>query len=292
MIKSMTGFGKGVVNFKDARISVEVKTFNHKFFELSCKLPQNLQPLEEQIKKIIRKKVRRGKLYLWVNYEQTYDKSLDIKLDEKKLKRYYTLLKNVKKKFDLKDEITLNQLLSFPDIIVCEPKKENIKHLQRCTLAALEKALNNLVRMRRKEGSALNKDLLLRLRNISKSVGKIKGFLPKEINRYKQNLKKKVGKSQDKNGLRRERVEAEVALFAKNCDITEELTRISAHLVNFRNTLKSPNEVGKVLDFIAQELHREINTVGAKSSDFQISKEVIFVKGEVEKIREQMQNIE
>ena len=292
MIKSMTGFGKGVVNFKDARISVEVKTFNHKFFELSYKLLQNLQPIEEQIKKEIRKKVRRGKLYLWVNCEQTYDKSLDIKLDEKKLKRYYTLLKNVKKKFNLNDNITLSQLLSFPEVIVCEPKKENAKILYRSTLAALEKALNNLVRMRRKEGSALNKDLLLRIRNIAKAVVKIKGFLPKEINRYKQNLKRKVGKAQDKNGLRRERIEVEVALFAKNCDIAEELTRISAHLVNFKNTLKSTNEVGKVLDFIAQELHRETNTVGAKSSDFQISKEVIFVKGEVEKIREQVQNIE
>ena len=292
MIKSMTGFGKGVVNFKDARISVELKTFNHKFFELSCKLPQNLQPIEEKVKKQIRNKIKRGKLYLWVNCEQTYDKSLDIKLNEKKLKRYYSLLEKTKKKFKLKDDITLSQLLSFPEVIVCEPKKENTKILHRATLTALSKALNSLVSMRRKEGAALNKDLLKRTRNISKSVIKIKALLPKEINRYQQSLKKKVGKMQDKNGFRRERVEAEVALFAKNCDISEELTRISAHLVNFKNTLKSSNEVGKVLDFIAQELHRETNTVGAKSSDFQISKEVIFIKGEVEKIREQVQNVE
>jgi uncharacterized protein (TIGR00255 family) len=288
----MTGFGKGVVNYKDARISVELKTFNHKYFELSCKLPQNLQPIEENIKRLLRKKVRRGKLYLWVNYEQTYDKTLDIRLDEKKINRYYNLLKATKKKFRLKGDITLSQLLSFPDIIVCEPKKENIKTLQRSTLSALDKALNNLIRMRRKEGAALNKDILLRIRNINRSVGKIKGYLPKEINRYKKNLKKKFANYQDKNGLRRERVEAEVAIFAKGCDIAEELTRISAHLANFKKTLKNKNEVGKVLDFIAQELHREINTVGAKSSDFQIAKEVIYVKGEVEKIREQVQNIE
>ncbi|MCK4994052.1 MAG: YicC family protein [Candidatus Omnitrophica bacterium] len=292
MIKSMTGFGKGVVNFKDARISVELKTFNHKFFEHSLKLPQNLQLIEEQVKKEIRKKVRRGKLYLWVNCETTYDKSLDIKLDEKRLKRYYGLLKQAKKKFNLKDDITLNQLLSFPEVIVSEPKKENKKILWRSTLNALEKALSNLIKMRRKEGAALNKDLLLRLRNIAKSVVKIKSFLPKEINKYKQNLKRKVGKVKDENGMRRERINAEVAIFARSCDIAEELTRISAHLVNFKSTLRSTNEVGKMLDFIAQELHREINTVGAKSSDFQISKEVIFVKGEIEKIREQVQNIE
>ena len=190
----MTGFGKGVVNFKDARISVEMKTFNHKFLEQSFKLPQNLQPIEEKIKKTIRGKVRRGKLYLWVNCETTYDKSLDIKLDDKKLKRYYNLLKTAKKKFNLKDDITLSQLLSFPEVIVNEPKKENKKILWRATLNALEKALNNLVQMRRKEGAALNKDLLSRLGNIGKSVLKIKAFLPKEINRYKQNLKRKVGK--------------------------------------------------------------------------------------------------
>ena len=292
MIKSMTGFGKGVVNFKDARISVEVKTFNHKFFELSCKLPQNLQSIEEQIKKEVRKKIKRGKLYIWVNCETTYDKSLDIKLDDKKLKRYYNLLKIAKKKFNLKDDITLSQLLSFPEVIINEPKKENKKILWSSTLNALERAINNLVRMRCNEGAALYKDLSSRLGNIGKSVVKIKSFLPKEINRYKQNLKRKVGKAKDKNGMRRDRIDAEVALFARNSDIAEELTRISAHLVNFKNTLRSSNEVGKMLDFIAQELHREINTVGAKSSDFQISKEVIFVKGEVEKIREQVQNIE
>ena len=292
MIKSMTGFGKGVVNFKDARISVELKTFNHKFSELSLKLPQNLQPIEEQIKKEIRKKIKRGKLYLWVNFETTYDKSLDIKLDEKKLKRYYALLKSAKKKFNLKDDITLNQLMSFPDVIISEPKKENKKVLLRSTLSALNKALSNLVKMRQNEGNALCRDLLLRLKNIGKSVVKIKGFLPREINLYKQKLKRKVRLNKDKNGMRRERIDSEVALFARNCDISEELTRISAHLVNFKGTLKSSNEVGKMLDFIAQELHREINTVGAKSSDFQISKEVIFVKGEVEKIREQVQNIE
>ena len=156
----------------------------------------------------------------------------------------------------------------------------------------MDKALNNLVRMRRKEGAALCKDLLLRVRNINRSMLKIKGFLPKEINRYKKNLKKKVKISLDRNGVRKERIASEVALFAKNCDITEELTRISAHLDNFKGTLKSAKEIGKMLDFIAQELHREINTIGAKSSDFNISKEVIFVKGEVEKIREQVQNIE
>lgn len=292
MIRSMTGFGKGKVGLGNTQVRVELKTFNHKFFEISYKLPDNLQQLEEQIKKTIRKKIKRGKLYLWVNIEQTNDKSQDIKIDEKKLKRYLFLLKSIKRRFNLKDNVTLNQLLSFPDVIIYQPKKEKQNILFKSTTKALNIALANLYKMREKEGRALYKDLLQRCRNIDKSLKRISSFLPQEVDRYRKKLKKKVNGQKDANGLRRERIEVEVALFARNCDVTEELTRLSAHINNFKGTLRNSREAGKILDFIAQELHREINTVGAKSSDFRISKEVISVKGEVEKIREQVQNIE
>jgi uncharacterized protein (TIGR00255 family) len=153
-------------------------------------------------------------------------------------------------------------------------------------------ALCGLMKMRRHEGAALSRDLTLRARNIEKSLQKITMFLPKEIQHYRQKLKQKANNSLDKNGQRNERVEVEVALFAKNCDISEEIVRLHAHLDNFRQTLKEKKEAGKILDFIAQEMQREINTVGAKSSDFNISKQVIFAKAEIEKIREQAQNVE
>jgi len=291
LIRSMTGFGKGKGVFKNGQVRIEVKTFNHKYLELSCKIPEFLQTFEEQIKKTIRKKVKRGKLYLWITYESG-DDSLGVAIDEKKLRRYYNLLKGIKKKFNLKGDLTLDQLLSLPDVITSKPKQENTRTLWRHTSAALDDALESLLKMRKKEGAALYKDLTQRCKNITKSLNKIKLLLPREITRYRSKLKKKIGSSSDKNGFRRERIEAEVALFAKNCDVSEELTRIAAHIDNFKSTLKGSSESGKVLDFIAQELHREINTVGAKSSDFMISREVIFIKGEVEKIREQVQNIE
>lgn len=292
MIKSMTGFGKGRVKFGQDHIRVEVKTFNHKYFELSCKLPENLQIFEEKVKKIARKNIKRGKLYLWIMHEQCTQRNSDITIDEDKAAHYYRLLKKIKNQFDLKGEITLTQLLSFPEVIVYKPRMENKKLIWQATNLALGKAVNSLLKMRQKEGRLLYKDLVLRIKNIERSLLKIKTFIPQEMHRYKQKLKQKFNKSFDKNGTFAERIEAEVALFAKNCDVSEEMTRLHAHLNNFRSTLKAKQEAGKTLDFIAQEIQREINTLGAKSSDFKISKEVIFIKGEVEKIREQVQNIE
>ncbi len=292
MIHGMTGFGKSKIAVADATLRVEIKTFNHKFFELSHKLPDNLQIFEEPIKKIVKKKIRRGKCYLWIQYEQTADKSIDAVVDMKKLQRYHALLRGIKKRFAIKDEITLTQLLSFPEVIVYKPKPENKKRLWQCTSQALHKALAGVQKMRLHEGTALHRDLAQRARNIEKALHKIKGFLPQEINRFRLKLKEKINNGLDKNSQRNERLEAEVALFAKNCDISEEITRLHAHIDNFRDTLKTKKEAGKVLDFIAQEMQREINTVGAKSSDFKIAKEVIFTKGEIEKIREQVQNIE
>ncbi|MFH1061475.1 MAG: YicC/YloC family endoribonuclease [Candidatus Omnitrophota bacterium] len=292
MIKSMTGFGKGKAAFADGNIQIELKTFNHKYFEISYKLPDNLQEIETQVKNTIKKQICRGKLYLWVHYEQLEDNSANIVIDQKKLNRYYTLLKDIKKQLKLKDDISLSQLMAYPDIIITKPAKENKKALHKAANLAISRALSALIGMRKKEGLALYKDLSDRAKTIEKSLQKVSVFLPEEINRFRTKLKKKVSSSSDKNGVSRERVEAEVGLFAKSCDIAEEITRLKAHLANFKSTLKSADEVGKVLDFIAQEIQREINTIGAKSSDFRIAKEVIKVKGEVEKIREQVQNVE
>lgn len=288
----MTGFGKGKAAFAGGNIQIELKTFNHKYFELSYKLPDNLQEIEIQVKNIIKKQICRGKVYLWVHYEQLQDNSADIVIDQKKLNRYYKLLKDIKKQLKLKDDITLSQLTAYSDIIIKKPAQENKKALHTAANLAISRALTALVDMRKKEGLALYKDLFDRAKTIEKSLQKVSVFLPEEINRFRSKLKKKVSDSADKSGIKRERIEAEVGLFAKSCDIAEEITRLKAHLTNFKSTLKSAGEVGKVLDFIAQEIQREINTIGAKSSDFRIAKEVIAVKSEVEKIREQVQNVE
>jgi len=288
----MTGFGKGKAAYAGGNIQIELKTFNHKYFESSYKLPDNLQEIETQVKNILKNQICRGKLYLWVHYEQLQDNSNDIVIDQKKLNRYYKLLKDIKKQLKLRDDISLAQLTAYPDIIVTKPAKENKKALYKAANMAISRALAALISMRKKEGLALYKDLSGRARTIEKSLQKISVYLPEEINGYRAKLNKKAKDCSDKNGIKKERIEAEVALFAKSCDIAEEITRLKSHLANFKSSLKNAGEVGKVLDFIAQEIQREINTIGAKSSDFRIAKEVIKVKGEIEKIREQVQNVE
>lgn len=292
MIKSMTGFGKSKIAFADGYLKVEIKTFNHKFFELSSKTPDNLQIFEEKIKKIIREHITRGRIYLNIIYDKSAERNSNIIVDGEKLKRYYNLLLGIKKEFRLKDEITLAQLFSFPEIIIYKPRKENINLLWRSTQAALKMALNALVKMRQKEGQTLYKDFLMRAKAIERSLQKIKKLVPQEVERYKHKLKSRMRESLSRSSALSERWQQEIALLAKNYDVSEEITRLHAHIDNFKNILREDKEAGKVLDFIAQELHREINTIGAKSADLKISKEVIFIKGEIEKIREQIQNIE
>ncbi len=292
MVKSMTGIGRGKESFAGGYIRVEIKTFNHKFFELSYRLPENLQAFDEKIKKIIRARVKRGKVYLGVNYEKCTDNCLNIVVDEKRLKRYHKLLLNIKRKFNIADEITLAQLLSFPEVIIYKPQKENKALVWRATNSAFKKALVSLIKMRQREGYALYKDLVFRANNINRALKKIKTYIPHQKHKYERMLKSKLNNGLEKNVTRTEKLRTEIALFAKNSDVSEELTRLRSHVDNFKDMLKTNKETGKVLDFIAQEIHREINTVGAKSSDFKISKEVIYIKGETEKIREQVQNIE
>ena len=292
MVKSMTGFGKKAVSFDSGTINVELKTFNHKFCDLSCKLSENLYCFEKDIKKRIRKQITRGKVYIWINYERALDDDLNLIVDKRKLKRYYSLLQSIKQEFALKDGITLTHLLSFSGIIVPKHHKENKILLRRFLLEALDSALENLVKMRQKEGNALYKDVIIKVKNIEKSLQKINVYVPEQIYQYEQRLKQKLSNLIGKEELFKDRLQTEVSVFAKNCDVNEELSRLSAHVENLKDTLLSNVEVGKMLDFIAQEAQREVNTIGAKSSDCRIAKEVILIKAEIEKIREQVQNVE
>ena len=289
----MTGFGKSKVVFSQGRIQVEIKTFNHKYFEVSSKLPDSLQIFDEQIKRILRDKIKRGKAYLWINYEPNNSSETNFEVDFKRIQRYHQLLCQVRKKFSLSDEVTLSQLFSFPGVIIYKSERRNDVFLWRHAKTALIQALGELVKMRQKEGRALSRDMRGRAGRIKRALIRIKTYIPLEIKKFSQKLKHKFPKCLlDKNGSRKEKLQIEVAIFSKNCDVSEELTRLGAHISNFNSKLIQGREAGKVLDFIAQEMQREINTVGAKSSDYKISKEVIFIKGEIEKIREQLQNIE
>ncbi len=293
MIKSMTGFGSGQARGKFGIFAAEIKTLNHKFLEMSTRLPNGLNALDEKVKNLVKKNIKRGKVYLSLTQETAdNDITSSIAVDGKLAKRYCNKLKKLRKELGLKEPIKLADIVSFPGVINHRTETRDISKTWPVVKEAIERALKKLLKDREKEGSVLAEDIGKRIKKIKNIVADIKKSASSNVRNYRKKLKERIKELSGDYPVDRGRLEMEVALFAKNSDISEELTRLDNHIRNFTKTLRKTGEVGKKLDFIAQELHREINTVGSKSSGFNISKGVIEAKTEIEKIREQLKNIE
>lgn len=293
MIKSMTGFGKGQAENKFGGIKVETRSVNHKFLEISVKLPESLLDFEDRTREIAGRFVKRGKVNVNIIHEDGSGSAETIAVDEKLAAAYYRMLMNLKKKIRLEGSVRLDQIITLPGVIRCEPKGAISIKLWPCVEQALTKALKDLDASRQKEGRAIYADLKKRIVHVEKALTLIKERSRINVRMYKEKLKKSIRQlSNEAAKFDKGKLEEEVALYAKNSDVTEEITRIAAHVKNLEDTLTNGREVGKKLDFIAQELNREINTVGSKAGDFKISQKVIQVKSEIEKLREQAKNIE
>ncbi len=292
MIHSMTGFGRGRSRGAFGVFTAELKTLNHKFLEITYKLPNSLAIFDDRVKELINKSVARGKVYLNLTHEETGEASALAYIDHKIASSYYKKLKKLKKELSAEGEIKFSDIIAFPGVINYKPASKNTEKMWPFVQEAVLKALKKLVRDREKEGSFLIKDVDKRLGKIKRIVQSIKDESVSNIKEYKKRLSQRIKELSGGYRVDKERLAVEVALFAKNTDITEELTRLANHIKNFTQTMRKKGEVGKKLDFISQELHREINTVGSKSSGFNISKGVIEAKTEIEKIREQLKNIE
>ncbi len=292
MIRSMTGFGKAVVKSKQGTVIVEMRALNHKFFELSPKLPNGLSQFEDKLKGIIHQKVRRGKVYLNIELNDQKNGAQRISINRDMARRYNSELARLKKLLGLKGEVRLDRLISLPGVIVTDVARPNSQRAMPRVKEALKKALDELIKDREKEGKALCKDLTKRVANIRAAVEHIDERAALSVVKYKNHLINRIKELTGTKNVDKGRLAQEVALFAKNSDVSEELTRLDSHLISFKDSLRVHAEVGKKLDFIAQELHREANTIASKCSDFKISKSVIQVKSEIEKIREQVKNVE
>jgi len=293
MIGSMTGFGKGQHLHQGRRITIELKSLNQRYFELSCRLPNSLNFMESKIKDCIHKKVKRGRVMLNLSLEGFEDKAKRLQLDENLAKKYQKLLSGLAKKLRLKKDISLKQITSLPDVIIYEPKPKDHAKLWPYIQKALDKALQQLVSSRQREGKFLRRDLEKRAGAIAGFITKIKARLPLSIQHHRSQLKKRIYEiSKGEAVLQKERLEIEVAMFVRGTDISEEITRVGAHLNSFKEMLSVGREVGRKLDFTAQELFREVNTIGAKAQDAKIGRWIVEIKEEIEKIREQAQNIE
>jgi uncharacterized protein (TIGR00255 family) len=291
MVKSMTGFGRAEGKLNRGVLRIELKSFNHRFFEFSGKIPAELAIYEEEIKRFLKKKIRRGSINITFTYARKTNNSGSVTIDGKLARHYFNLARELKRKLGLKEDLAVKDMLAFPGVVVYEENQEALSQDWPACRRILEKAVTNLAHTKEREGQDLLKDLLSHLGSLEHSLKAVRRRAERIVREYKKGLRKKLFAILGTEPTR-ERLEEEATLFVRNVNISEEISRIESHLNNFRYLLKNEEEVGRKLDFVAQELYREVNTVGAKGNDYLISKEVVEMKSEIEKIREQVQNVE
>lgn len=288
----MTGYGSGTIVEDGKEISIELKSLNHRYTDINIRIPRNLSFLEDDIRKKIQEQVSRGRIDVFVNYQNTNEDSYDIKIDFALLKSYLNSFDQIKKTTNLVDDITLSQILKLNDILIVSIREENNDTLTKIMRNSLEKALCELIQMRSDEGEKLVHDIDQRADFINSKVSKIEDRVPIVIQEYKEKLQARIYELLQGMEMDMNRFNTEVAFFSDRSNITEEIIRLRSHIKQLQDTLSLKIPIGRKLDFIVQEMNREINTIGSKANDLNITNIVMDIKSEIEKIREQIQNIE
>jgi uncharacterized protein (TIGR00255 family) len=291
-MNSMTGYGKADYRKKNLAVSVEISSVNNRFLEYSFRLPKQLMFLEPRVKELVASRLNRGKINLTLNYEDLGFGIDRIALNQNLADEIYHKLLDLKKRYQLAGEIEAGHLLAFQDIFKVERASDLDKKIWPVVSDAIDTALGGLIDMRRKEGAHLQKDILARLKRLSLKIAEVEKHAPQNLAIYREKLTKRIKELFDGRMPDGTRFEEEVAYLAERSDITEECVRFKSHLRQFLSDIKNKGPVGKRLNFILQELNREANTIGAKTASPLISGAVLELKEEIEKIREQIQNIE
>ncbi|MBI1977456.1 MAG: YicC family protein [Candidatus Omnitrophica bacterium] len=292
MIKSMTGFGQALGGVSPFRWAVEIRSWNHRFFECSTRLPNVISMLDEKIRDFIHQSIKRGKITVAISLRSKQNGTNGLVLDEERIDAYIRAMRRIQKKYGLSGPLNVNALLSVPSLFTVDHRENTPEHYWAGLKKVLERAIRELMRAKEKEGRALTDDLKKRTCLIEESVAQIESVAHKWPHERKNRLKEKLTELAGEVPLNEVRLEQEVAILAERSDVTEELVRVRHHLDFLKKSLGTSEEVGKKLDFIAQEIHREVNTIASKAQNFEITEKVIKVKSELEKIREQVQNIE
>ncbi|WP_234570881.1 YicC/YloC family endoribonuclease [Rhodohalobacter sp. 614A] len=293
MIKSMTGFGRGESSSDGFQVTVEIKTLNSRYLDVSIRVPQSIQEYEFDIKEEIQKKLSRGKVHVNVNVDKTEQLSPDITYNEELIKAYTEMLTKVKNLAGIEEPIQMKDLLRFDNIFESqEEDEEDIEVIWRCTQYALGKSIVLLNEMRQKEGEELRNDLSELIEGIAEIVETVKGLSEKRAPEVREKLQNRISSMINEENIDPDRLEMEVALLVDKMDINEEIIRLQSHLKFFLEALDNDEPVGRRLNFLSQEINRELNTIGAKSNDSTIAHHIVLGKEKLEKIREQVQNIE
>lgn len=292
MIRSMTAFARASAPVKEGGWNIEIRSLNSRYFEFSLKLSPALSALENRIREMVQNSMRRGKVNVAISQDNGELRKENVLIDEEKVAFYLSNISRVQKKFKIRGELTISDLIRLPGLFGTEESSADAEKDWSKIKKVLTNALNGAHKAKQTEGAKLAKDIFSRLDGVAKAVAKIEKHIQGQSERFRKRLQDRIEALIQDKAVDPDRLEREVAFMAERTDITEELVRMKSHLDLFKKRLQQENEVGRELDFLCQEMNREINTMASKSQHFEISTEVVFVKGELEKIREQVQNIE
>lgn len=292
-MKSMTGFGRGAVAESDFAVTVELKTVNNRFLDVSLRFSSELQPLESTIKRLIANRLSRGRVEVNLTYERISE--INYELNRPMISGYLAAMKKMQQEFNLSGEPDLNVIARLPNVLL--PRKDDLSNdFILGVEIAVNSALDDLEKMRENEGLMLKGELLFRLSEIENRLPKIESEANNVAEDYRQRLTKRIGellaKSDSQIEIDQSRMAQEVAFLADRCDISEEIQRLRSHIEQFKQIVSEDKEVGKRLDFLTQELNREANTIASKTNNLTIKENSLAIKSEIEKIREQVQNVE
>ncbi len=292
MAASMTGFGRATACAGGRELTIELKSVNHRYLDLSFRMPRGISFLEDALRARLGELVSRGHIDLFADYKNNRSDAGLVVVDEALLGAYLAAARQAGEKYGLADDITLSAAMRLPDIFDVKKAEEDRDAVTALALAALEEAASQLKRARSQEGARLVRDLLNRLDTIEAIAAAVALRAPKVVEDYRSRLEERISAVLASVDVDRQRLATEVALFADKASVDEELVRLSSHIAQLRQLFSSDEAVGRRLDFVVQELNREFNTIGSKANDAEIAEKVILGKAEIEKIREQVQNIE
>ena len=292
MIKSMTGFGRCEVQKDSRKFTVELKSVNHRYLDVNIRMPKKLNFFETAIRTLLKSYANRGKVDIFITYEDLSQAQVSVKYNAALAAEYIKYLKQMEEEFGLENDVRVSTLSRYPEVFTMEEQSEDEEELWNGLKEALEGAFAQFVETRKTEGENLKKDILSKLDILSEQIGFIEERSPKIVAEYRAKLEEKMKELLSDTQIEESRIAAEVILFADKICTDEEVVRLKSHISHMRSTLEEQDEIGRKLDFIAQEMNREANTILSKANDIEVSDCAISLKTEIEKIREQIQNIE
>jgi uncharacterized protein (TIGR00255 family) len=291
-MRSMTGYGRGETDHKGTKFSVELNSVNRKQSDIVINLPRDLAGLEPRIRQTINENISRGRTNVIVTFHNGTNGARNLALDTELARSYHQAMRALQKKLNAPGEITIGTILQAPGVMRLPEEAISAEEAWPAVEQALQAALADLIKMREREGRHLARDLIHRLKAMRKKLKEIRGLHPEVVKKYRAALVDRIERASLPIETNDERLVKEISFFADRADVSEELTRLESHLAQFAHHLRKNEPVGRTLEFITQEIFRELNTLGAKANDAAISQRVVACKAELEKIREQVQNLE